>query len=265
MNWIVAAVGRQRLICGALLATLYLACLVLGPAGTLATLPMAAPFLPPSLAHPLGTDDLGRDLLAAVAQGGRTSLSVAALATALSVGLGTFAGLVAGLGPRLADELAMRLGDIVLSLPALLFALLVASLFGGSALNLAFVLGLSRWPVVARLVRSETQALRHSDFVRGAVAVGTPPLRLATRHILPHVASAALPATGILFGGAVLAESALAFVGLGDPRLTSWGHLIAAGYAFLGHGWWMWAFPTLALCITSALVALAAEPGVRPN
>lgn len=253
------SLSRSRTLLLAALVLLYLLCLVLAPAGTLATLPMTQPFLPPSLAHPLGTDDLGRDLLAELAQGGRTSLLVACLTTVLALGVGSAVGIAAGLGSRFLDELLMRAADIVMSLPALLFAILVAALFGGSAVNLALVLGLTRWPVIARLARAETLALRRTDFVQAAIAVGTPPWRLALRHILPHAAPAALSAAGIVFGGAILAEAALAFVGLGDPHLASWGHLIATGFAFLTHGWWLWTFPTLALCAASALVALIAD------
>lgn len=247
----------------AALGLLYLLCVVLAPAGALDMLPLGQPFRAPSLAHPLGTDDLGRDMLAALAQGGRTSLFVAALATFLALGVGGIVGLAAGLGPSLLDEALMRAADIVLSLPALLVAILVASLFGGSALGLALVLGLTRWPVIARLVRAEALALRGTDFVRAAVALGTPPVLLALRHVLPHARPALLSAAGIVFGGAILAESALAFVGLGDPHLTSWGQLIASGYSFVAHAWWMWAFPAMALSGASALVALLADREAR--
>ena len=247
----------------AALGLLYLLCVVLAPAGALDMLPLGQPFRAPSLAHPLGTDDLGRDMLAALAQGGRTSLFVAALATFLALGVGGIVGLAAGLGPSLLDEALMRAADIVLSLPALLVAILVASLFGGSALGLALVLGLTRWPVIARLVRAEALALRGTDFVRAAVALGTPPVLLALRHVLPHARPALLSAAGIVFGGAILAESALAFVGLGDPHLTSWGQLIASGYSFVAHAWWMWAFPAMALSGASALVALLADRETR--
>jgi len=246
-------------IAGAIVGLLYLGCLFLAPAGALQSLPMSGPFLPPSLAHPLGTDDLGRDMLAALAQGGRTSLMVATVTALLAVGLGMAIGIAAGLGAPWLDDLLMRTADMVLSLPALLVAILVASLFGGSSLNLALVLGLTRWPTIARIVRAETLSLRHSDFVRSSVAVGTRPIAIAFRHILPHVSPTALSAIGIVFGGAILAEAALAFVGLGDPSLTSWGQLIAAGYTFFDRAWWMWAFPALVLCGASALVAVAAS------
>lgn len=251
--------SRIRLAALAALAMLYLLCLAFAPGGALSTLPMSQPFLAPSFAHPLGTDDLGRDMLAALAQGGRTSLAVATLTATLALGLGTAIGLAAGMGSPTLDQALMRLADIVLSLPALLFAILVVALFGGSAPNLALVLGLTRWPVIARLVRAETLALRESEFVRAAVALGTPPAAVAWRHVLPHVRTAALSATGIVFGGAVLAESALAFVGLGDPSVTSWGQLIASGYSFVTHAWWMWAFPAAALAIASAIAALVAD------
>lgn len=248
---------------GALVA-LYAVCFLLAPPGTIATLPMALPFQPPSMAHPLGTDDLGRDMMAALAQGGRTSLFVALLTASIALAVGTVVGLVAGLGSRNLDEGLMRSTDIVSSLPALLFAILTAALFGGSATTLALVLGLSRWPVIARLVRAETLALRRADFVRAATSLGAPPTLIALRHILPQARIAALSATGIVFGGAILAESAMAFVGLGDPHLTSWGQLIAAGYGFVDRAWWMWVFPATALILSSALVALAADTAGAP-
>ncbi|MCW5734654.1 MAG: ABC transporter permease [Enhydrobacter sp.] len=251
--------SRFRAGAVAALAFFYLLCLLLSPRGALDALAMDLAFMPPSLAHPMGTDDLGRDMLEALAQGGRTSLLVASLTACLALLLGAAVGLVAALGPAALDEILMRAADIVVSLPALLFAILVAALFGGSAVNLALVLGLTRWPVIARLVRAEALVLRETDFVRASVSVGTPPIALAVRHIIPHASSAALSATGIVFGGAVLAESALAYVGLGDPRLTSWGQLIASGFAFVTHAWWMWAFPAAALCGASALAGLAAD------
>ena len=241
------------------LATLYALCIALAPAGALDALPIGRPLLAPSPSHPLGTDDLGRDMLSALAQGGRTSLFVATLTTFVALAAGCVVGLAAGLGPAALDEALMRGADIILSLPALLFAILVASLFGGSALNLALVLGLTRWPVIARLVRAEALALRRTDFARAAVALGTPPIMLAVRHVLPHARSTALSAAGIVFGGAILAESALAFVGLGAPHLTSWGQLIASGYSFVAHAWWMWACPAMALSGTAGLVALVVD------
>jgi peptide/nickel transport system permease protein len=249
----------SRLVAGGVLAVLYLACLMLAPGGSLATLEPHAALLSPRLAHPLGTDDLGRDMLAALLQGGRTSLTVAAIATVLALSIGLLAGLVAGSGPPLLDEALMRGAEITASLPALLLAVLVAALFGGSAWNLALLLGLTRWPVVARIVRMEVRSLLGREFLRAAWALGASPVHVARRHLLPHLANPVLAAAGIVFGGAVVAEAALAFVGLGDPTVTSWGQMVAAGFAVLGLGWWVWLWPAAMLVMVSGLVAVAAE------
>lgn len=249
----------QRMALG-LLVALYLACLILAPAGSLATLPGGAPLLSPRLGHPLGTDDLGRDMLAALLQGGRNSLAVAAVATALALGLGLMAGLLAGLGPPLLDEAMMRLGEITASLPTLLLAVLVAALFGGAAWHLALLLGLTRWPLIARIIRIEVQRLRGTEFWRAALALGAPLPSLARRHLLPQLRGPLMASAGIVFGGAVLAEAALAFVGLGDPDATSWGQMIATGFGLIGLAWWVWLWPALLLVAVSGLVALAA-PG----
>lgn len=243
----------------ALLVALYLACLLLAPGGSLATLPSGAALLPPSPAHPLGTDDLGRDLLAAVLQGGRTSLAVAAAATLLALLLGVAVGLLAGLGPPALDEAAMRLAEVVASLPALLLAVLVMALFGGSTANLALVLGLTRWPSLSRIVRVEARALLQREFLRASVALGAGPAHLTRRHLLPNLAGPVAAAAAIVFGGAVVAEASLAFVGLGDPAATSWGQMAANGFVLVGRAWWPWAVPTAALVLVSGLVALVVE------
>jgi peptide/nickel transport system permease protein len=252
---------RPRHLALATLAALYLACLLLAPGGSLATLPGGPALLPPSLAHPFGTDDLGRDLLAAVLQGGRTSLEVAAGATLVAVLIGVAVGLVAGLGPPLLDEAAMRCTEVVASLPALLIAVLVAALFGGSSVNLALVLGLTRWPALARILRLEARALLQREFLIAARALGAGPAHLARRHLMPNLAGPVSAAAAIVFGGAVVAEASLAFIGLGDPGATSWGQMAAAGFALVGRTWWAWAVPTAALVLVSGLVALAVERG----
>ncbi len=245
------------------LLVLFAAMLAIAPPGGMQALPMTRPFLPPGGAHPFGTDDLGRDMLMAVAQGARTSLMVGLAALGLAAGIGVTVGLAAGLGPVALDEALMRATDVVASLPTLLIAVLAAAFFGGSALLVALVLGLTRWTVLARLVRAETLTLRRLPFFRAAVALGCGPLRLAHRHVLPQLGAVVAPAAGVIFGGAILAEATLAFLGLGDPELTSWGRLIAAGYPFLDEAWWMWAFPVAAVCLTTALVTLASDAAGR--
>lgn len=135
----------------------------------------------------------------------------------------------------------------------------MAALFGGSAWNLALLLGLTRWPVIARIVRIEVRSLLGREFLRAAWALGASPLHVARRHLLPHLAGPVLATAGIVFGGAVVAESALAFVGLGDPAVTSWGQMTAAGFLVLGLAWWVWLWPAAMLVMVSGLVAVAAE------
>jgi peptide/nickel transport system permease protein len=147
-----------------------------------------------------------------------------------------------------------------MAIPVLLLAVLAASLFGGSTFNLALLLGLTRWPVVARLVRVEARALLSRDFVRAARALGATPMQIARRHVLPSAAAPAWAAAGIIFGGAVMAEAALAFVGLGDAAATSWGQLTATGFGFVGRAWWVWFWPAAMLVVVSACVALLADP-----
>jgi peptide/nickel transport system permease protein len=241
-----------------------LALVALAPGGGLYALPSSLPMQPPGLAHALGTDDLGRDMLLAIAQGARTSLLVGTGVTATALALGIGIGLAAGLGSRLTDEVLMRSADAVASLPTLVIAILVASLFGGSITALVAVMGLTRWPIVARLVRVEARSLRTREFVLATHALGASRFYVATRHILPHAATAALAATGILFGGALVSEAALAFVGLGDPSVTSLGQLAANGFAFVSHAPWMWAAPTAAIVLLTLGVTAAADRSLRP-
>ncbi|MFN3852865.1 MAG: ABC transporter permease [Phreatobacter sp.] len=248
-----------RLVPALLAGLMFGLCFLAAPPGSLAQLPMAAPFLPPGPGHPFGTDDLGRDMLKAVLQAGRTTVMVAGPATALALALGLLAGLAAALGGRLADEVLMRLADITAGLPTLLVAILVVALFGGSTGAVVLVIGLTRWPMVARLVRVEVMALRHAEFIRAAEALGLSRPAIARRHMLPNIAAQAATATGILFGGAMVAEAALAFVGLGDPQATSWGQLLASGFAFADRAWWVWGIPAAGMALAAALIAMAAQ------
>jgi peptide/nickel transport system permease protein len=252
------AATRRRGLHVAVLA-LAIVILVLVPAGGLPAVTDALPFVPPGMAHPFGTDDLGRDLLREVARGMRTSLLLGGVVTATALMLGIAVGLAAGMGSPLTDELLMRGADVVASLPTLIIAILVAALFGGSIAALAMVLGLTRWPLVARLVRMETASLRNRGFVLAAKALGATPLRVTLVHVLPHAATAALAATGILFGGALVSEAALAFVGLGDPAVPSLGQLAANGFVFVSHAPWMWMAPAAAIVALTIAIAVLAE------
>jgi peptide/nickel transport system permease protein len=195
----------------------------------------------PSLAHPLGTDALGRDALARLMQGGATTLSVALVASLLAFGFGVAYGLCAGLAPAWADRALMRLLDAVLALPALVVLICAASLLAPGEQVLALLIGLVAWPPLARLVRNETVALRGRDFVLASQQLGAGPAHIARVHLLPAMARVLAVSATFLVGDAILSLSALSFLGLAiQPPRTSWGHLLAEGMGLIGlHAWWL--------------------------
>jgi peptide/nickel transport system permease protein len=192
----------------------------------------------PSLAHPLGTDDLGQDLLARVLYGGRVSLAVGLTSMLIAVLLGTVIGATAGYCGGWVDQVLMRMTDLFLALPQLPLLLLVVYLFRdtmrrlfnpefGIFLLIVLVLGGLRWMQSARLVRADFLGLKEKEFVEAAVALGTPPLRLIVRHILPNALSPVIVAASLGVGAAILAESSLSFLGLGfPPDMPTWGRLL---------------------------------------
>lgn len=226
---------------------------------------LGEPFLPPlSAGHPLGTDDLGRDSLALLAQGGRQALLAAGVAVGLALLIGVAAGVAGGMGGDVAEAVAMRAADVVAALPVLLLAILLAAASRADPLSLGVLLGLARWPLPARLVRAEVAALRRGEVLRAAVALGVPAAALVWRHVLPVAARPALASAGVLFGWAVATEAALGFVGLSDPTGASWGQAVAHGFGFLDRAPWMWWPPALALALCAALAgAVAAATPAR--
>lgn len=215
----------------------------------------------PSLTHPLGTDELGRDILARVLAGGRISISVGLAAMALSIGLGTAIGLLAGFYRRL-DGPLMRLTDLFLALPLLPLLLVMVTLFRDSLTRFVgpeaglFVLivgaiGITSWMQTARIVRGDVLALRERDFILAARSVGTRDHRLILRHILPNVLSAIVVSATLGIANAIITESALSFLGLGfPPDFPTWGRLLADAALYLqdypGRAFW----PGLAISLT---------------
>lgn len=213
----------------------------------------------PSLAHPFGTDDLGRDMLIEVARGMAPSVLVGAIATATALAIGLLAGLAAASGSSLVDDAIMRALELTSTIPPLLLAIVLGALFGSNLVLTGLVLGFSFWPMVARVTRAAGFALRGQPFVLAAIALGRSSSAIALRHLLPGVLPLALSMSGIIFGGAVLAEATLSFVGLGDPSVTSWGQTIAHAGAFLHVAWWLWLFPGFALVLTCISVGLLTD------
>ena len=210
----------------------------------------AETLLEPSWAHPLGTDDLGRDNLARVLYGGRVSLLIGLFSAALSVILGMTIGMVAGFFGGVLDEVLMRITEAFQILPKLLVAVVVVSLIGSGLANEVLVIGLLSWPVTARVIRGRVQVIRHEEFIAAAEMSGASWLRVLTRHVAPNVFSFLLVSASLQVASAIMSESFLSFLGLGDPTHPSWGLLLQQGQLFLNDAWWLTTFPGIALAMT---------------
>ncbi len=210
----------------------------------------ATHLLPPSLDHPLGTDVLGRDVLSRLLYGGRASLAVGWFSVLLAVVLGTCVGLAAGVGPAWLDRLLMALTDVFLAFPRIFLILLLVAVMSPSLVLVTVVIGLTGWMGVARLVRAETLALREREFFLAARGLELDAVRLAIRHVFPHVLPLVLVATTLRLGNAILLESFLSYLGLGAQEpMISWGAMIEHGRGHLLDAWWLTAFPGLAITL----------------
>lgn len=205
----------------------------------------------PSATHPLGTDALGRDVLARMLFGGRVSLWVGFLAVGLSVSLGLFFGLIAGYFGGFADELIMRGVDVMLCFPSFFLILAVIAFLEPSLTNIMIIIGLTSWMGVARLVRAEALTLKHRDFVLAAKLAGAGSARILSRHILPNAAAPVLVSATLGVAGAILTESSLSFLGLGvQPPMPSWGNMLLEGKEVLEIAPWLSIFPGMAILLT---------------
>ncbi|MGO4391983.1 ABC transporter permease [Variovorax sp. M-6] len=212
---------------------------------------VADPSLPPlSPGYLFGTDMLGRDVAAGVAHGARVSLLIGVIATVIAVGVGTLIGAVAGYYGGVVDDLAMRFTEIFQTIPGFLLALLMVAIFGPSLYSIVFAIGIISWPSVARLVRAEFLSMRTRDFVKAAVLGGQSGLRIVFRQILPNTLSPIVVAASLMMATAILLESAISFLGLGDRRMITWGFMIGAGRTTLLQSWWLSALPGAAIFVT---------------
>ena len=203
----------------------------------------------PSASHPLGTDQVGRDVLSRLLYGGRASLLIATLAVALSISVGTVLGAVSGYVGGVVDAVTMRFVDVVISFPRLVLLVTLVAFFERTWLLLVLVLGLTQWPPIARIVRGEVLSLRERDFVVAARGLGFSTRRIVLRHLLPNVVAPVVVAATLGVGETIVLEAGLSFLGLG-AGVTSWGAMIADGRsAFLG-AWWLSTFPGLAIVLT---------------
>jgi peptide/nickel transport system permease protein len=221
--------------------------------------PSDAVLVRPSHAHALGTDELGRDVLVRILHGAGTALQVSLPPALLAAAIGATIGVVGGYFGGLLDEALLKLTELVLVVPRFLLALVVAALFGGHLWVIGLVLAVTFWPHTARLVRAEAITLRERPFVEAAHAIGAGNVRILLRHLLPLALPVVLVNASFQAGQAVLVESGLAFLGLGDPNAISWGAMLSGAQSYLGVAWWTSVFPGVALALLVFAVNLVGD------
>jgi ABC-type dipeptide/oligopeptide/nickel transport system permease subunit len=205
---------------------------------------------PPSPAHPLGTDFFGRDILSRLIVGARISLEVSILARLIAVLLGTVMGLCAGYFGGRVDGVIMRLADVTLAYPGLLLLIAVMAAVGPSLASLIIALGLVGWAGVARLVRAQVLSIKEREFVLAIRSMGSSPVNIILRHILPNCTSQLVVIFSMGLGMAVMAESSMSFLGLGaQPPLPSWGSMISSGLDYLRVAPWLSLAPGAAITV----------------
>jgi oligopeptide transport system permease protein len=206
---------------------------------------------PPSWDHWLGTDRLGRDLLTRIMYGGRISLAVGFIATAVALVIGVTWGAIAGYVGGRVDAVMMRFVDILYALPFMIFIILLMVVFGRNILLLFLAIGAVEWLTMARIMRTQVQSLRQQEFVEAAVSLGLPPSAIIFKHIVPNAIGPIIVYTTLTIPSVMLLEAFLSFLGLGiQPPQTSWGVLISNGAETMEEYPWLLIFPGLALTIT---------------
>jgi ABC-type dipeptide/oligopeptide/nickel transport system permease subunit len=194
----------------------------------------------PSVAHLLGTDDLGRDVLTRTLYGGRLSLAVSLASVAMAVTGGVPIGLLAGYLGGVTDEIAMRLIDSLMALPPLVLALTITAVLGTGLVNAMLAIAIVALPGIARLVRGQVLSLRHDDYVLAARSVGVRPSLIVLRHVLPNVLNPVLVQAALGIGFAIITESSVSFLGLGaQPPTATWGSMVQVGFQYLDSGPWL--------------------------
>ena len=220
---------------------------------------VARPFERPFGEHVLGTDLLGRSVAAGIAHGARASLAIGITATLVAMLIGTALGAFSGYFGGRVDYALMRVTEFFQTIPAFLFAIVLVAILSPSMANLIIAIALVSWPPIARLVRGEFLAMRAREFVQACISVGMSDLRIMFGQILPNCLSPIIVTGSLMVATAILTESALAFLGLGDPNVMSWGFMIGAGRTHLRTAWWLTAIPGIAILFTVLAINLVGE------
>ena len=219
-----------------------------------------APFAPPGEeGFWLGSDSLGRDVAADIAYGSYVSLLVGAVSTAVALALGVVLGALAGYAGGWVDDAIMRFTEFFQTVPSFILAVVLVAIFTPSITSIVVAIAIVSWPPVTRVVRAEFMTLRTREFVQAAEVLGRSRFAIVFREILPNALSPIIVLASLMVASAILLESALSFLGLGDPNLMSWGFMIGAGRSVIRLAWWMSVFPGLALFLTVLALNLVGE------
>lgn len=222
---------------------------------------VAEPFLAPGAdrAHPLGSDMMGRDLAAGIFHGARVSLVIGIVATLVALAVGITIGAIAGYYGGWVDNVLMRVTELFQTIPAFIFAIVLVSIFQPSVTSIVLAIGTVSWPPVARLTRSEFLTLRNREFVQACITIGMGDLRIIALHVLPNALAPIIVTGSLMVATAILTEAGLAFLGLGDPNVMSWGTIIGAGREVLRTAAYVTAIPGIAILLTVLALNLVGE------
>lgn len=219
-----------------------------------------APFMPPGeMGFWLGSDSLGRDVAAGIAYGARVSLLIGAVSTLVALFIGVTIGAVAGYAGGLIDDAFMRFTEFFQTIPSFVLAVVLVAIFSPTLGSIVIAIAIVSWPPVARVIRAEVLSLRNREFVQAAEVLGRSGLAIISYEILPNALSPLIVLASLMVASAILLESGLSFLGLGDPNLMSWGFMIGAGRSVIRLAWWMSVFPGLAIFLTVLALNLVGE------
>lgn len=207
----------------------------------------------------LGSDSLGRDVAAGIAHGAHVSLLVGAVSTAVALFIGVTLGALAGFAGGWVDDAVMRFTEFFQTVPSFVLAVVIVAIFTPSLSSIVAAIAIVSWPPVTRVVRAEFLSLKGREFVQAAEVLGRSRFAIAFREILPNALSSIVVLASLMVASAILLESALSFLGLGDPNLMSWGFMIGAGRSMLRLAWWMSVFPGVAIFLTVLALNLVGE------